>query len=64
MRDRPPIDQAEMQELLADIQILVELLMDFNESLSKGATSQQKYQAPIVRRRPPRSQRLGAAVQG
>ena len=54
---RTPFDHNELTELLQDFQELVELLMRFNEWLANGATSPEKYRAPVVRRRPPRSKR-------
>ncbi len=52
---RPPLDKEELTELLEDFQELVEMLMDFNKWLKSGAASQEKYHAPVVRRRPPRN---------
>ena len=58
---RGPLDEAEITALLEDFQHLVELFMDFDKALKAHATSQEKYRGPVVRRRPPRSQRLEAA---
>lgn len=56
------LDEAEILEILADFQYLLESVMEFDQALKDDATSQTKFSNTIRRRRPPRKERLQAEL--